>query len=53
MWTIVVFKEDNTVEAVPSHWFKNGLCAWPKKDQKKNLERRLFPNSFDFDYYPA
>lgn len=53
MWTIVVLKKDNTVEAVPSHWLKNGLCAWPKKDPKKKLERRLKTNTFDFDFYPA
>lgn len=31
MWSIVIFKNDDSVAAVPSHWFKNGKCAWPKK----------------------
>lgn len=53
MWTIVCFDEENTVEAVPAHWIKKNLCAWPKKDIKKCLERRTIPNKFDFNYFPS
>lgn len=38
MYTVVLFKNENTVDAVPSHWVKNDLCAWPKKDFKKCLD---------------
>jgi hypothetical protein len=30
MWSIVILKNDNSVAAVSSHWYKNGNCAWPK-----------------------
>ncbi|KAF0761532.1 DUF4806 domain-containing protein, partial [Aphis craccivora] len=30
MWSIVAFKDDS-LEVVPSNWFNNELCAWPKK----------------------
>lgn len=53
MWSIVVFIKDNTVEAVPTSWFKNGYCAWPKKDQKIKINRRIQPNNFDFEFYSA
>lgn len=51
MWNVVLFQNENTVAAVPSHWVKNSLCAWPKKDYKKYLERRVNPNKIEFDYY--
>lgn len=53
MWSIVVFNKENTVEVVPTNWFKNGLCAWPKKDEKLKITRRIQPNDFDFEYYSA
>jgi len=54
MWTIVNFTEENTVEAIPSHWIqKDNTCAWPKKNVKKHVERRTIPNSFDFNFYPS
>lgn len=31
MWSVVNFKSDNSVETVPSFWFKKDKCAWPKK----------------------
>ncbi|KAL5234480.1 hypothetical protein ACI65C_001890 [Semiaphis heraclei] len=50
MWSIVIFDDENAVEAVPAHWMKNNLCAWPKKDTKKHLLRRTIPNKFNFNY---
>lgn len=53
MWSVVHFEEENTVEAVPTNWFNKGLCAWPKKDIKTTINRRIQPNKFDFDFYSA
>jgi len=53
MWSVVLFEKDNTVEAVPTNWFKDGLCAWPKKDERVKINRRIQPNKFDFVFYPA
>lgn len=55
MWSIVVFNDDQSVEAVPSYWFNNdnNMCAWPKKNSKKCLVGRVVPNKIDFDYYSA
>lgn len=55
MWTVVLFKSDNTVDAVPSHCVNTSknICAWPKKDVKKCLERRLQPNKIEYDFFPA
>ncbi|KAK4885260.1 hypothetical protein RN001_001531 [Aquatica leii] len=36
-WTIVSFIEDNSVEAVPSHWIQGGLCHWPSFAKDKLL----------------
>lgn len=53
MWTIVCFIDENCVEVVPTFWFKNGLCAWPQKNVKKHITRRINPNEEDFNYYKA
>jgi len=53
MWTIVCFIEEDCVEIVPAFWFKNGLCAWPKKNVKKNVNQRTNPNDIEFNYYKA
>jgi len=56
MWSIVVFKKDNSVAAVPSHWFKNGKCAWPKdyiKNENKLVEKRSLANALKFNFYSA
>lgn len=53
MWCVVVFKDDDSVEAVPSHWYKNNKCAWPRKNAKRMIERRAFPNVIEFDYLEA
>lgn len=53
MWTIVYFLNDNSIEAIPSHWVKKNTSAWPKKNTKKHIERRSFPNNYDFVFYPS
>eukprot|EP00102_Acyrthosiphon_pisum_P019468 XP_016656678.1 PREDICTED: uncharacterized protein LOC107882601 [Acyrthosiphon pisum] len=53
MWSIVEFENENTIEVVPAHWVKNNVCAWPKKDVKKNVERRVLSNKFDFNYFAS
>lgn len=57
MWSIVCFTNENTIECIPNFWFKNSLCAWPNKHCKIKsrlaVERRLAPNSIEFDYYEA
>lgn len=56
MWSIVNFTKDNTVSAVPSHWWKNGYCAWPKpsvKNASMLLQKRSIPNKFDYDFFKA
>lgn len=54
-WGIVCFKDDNTVEAVPTNWVHKKTCAWPKssKNVKKYIEKQLEPNPDDFYFYPA
>lgn len=39
MWTIVCFIEEDCVKIVPEFWFKNGLCAWPKKKKCKPMNK--------------
>lgn len=53
MWTVVCYENDNSVEAVPYHWVKHKLCAWPNKDAKKKIEYRTIYNKFDFSYFPS
>lgn len=53
MYSVVFFIKENTVDAVPSHWVKKNLCAWPRKNIKKSIKRKLQPNDVEFDYFPA
>ncbi|KAF0711261.1 Uncharacterized protein FWK35_00028362, partial [Aphis craccivora] len=53
MWSIVHFRNDNSVYAVPSTWMKKDICAWPKRKVKRFIETRIIPNKFDFDFLPA
>jgi len=56
MWSVVLFSYDNSVAAVPSHWYKNGQCGWPKKYIKtvnKYIEKRTATNALEFDFYSA
>ncbi|XP_029348030.1 uncharacterized protein LOC100575035 isoform X2 [Acyrthosiphon pisum] len=56
MWTVVVFQNDNTVAAVPTNWYKDGLCAWPKKAVKHKsdlIKNQTEPTRSEFDRFPA
>lgn len=53
MWSVVVFEDDSSIEAVPSSWFFNNKCAWPTKNAKKCIEKRVKPNKTDFIYLKA
>lgn len=53
MWTVVHFTNENSVEAVPSHWVKKDVCGWPKKNIKKHMHHRTIVNKYDFDYFPS
>lgn len=56
MWSIVNFTKDNSVNAVPSHWWKNGYSAWPNSSVKHSLlllQKRAIPNKFDFNFFIA
>ncbi|XP_022162449.1 uncharacterized protein LOC111028210 [Myzus persicae] len=54
-WIIVIFNNDNSVEAVPDIWLKKNNCAWPAKSKqiKKYIERRVKPNNNDFTFFNA
>jgi len=54
-WIIVIFNNDNSVEAVPDIWLKKNNCAWPAKSKqiKKYIERRIKPNNNDFTFFNA
>lgn len=58
MWSVVSFDDENTVECVPSSWFRNNACAWPYKNlrnYKKAIEYRYNPyylqNNLKIKYY--
>lgn len=55
MYIIAHFYKEDSVEVVPSTWFKNNESAWPNKSSniKKFVTRRTFPNKFDFNWFPA
>ncbi|CAI6376593.1 unnamed protein product [Macrosiphum euphorbiae] len=53
MWSIIEFVDEKTVEAVPNYWFKNQKCAWPKKNIKKMIQNRVYPNVLDFNFHAA
>lgn len=55
MWAVVHFFADDSVEAVPKHWFKDQGCAWPIKSSNVNklIERRVIANSLEFQYLSA
>lgn len=53
MWSIVEFVDDKTVEAVPNYQFKNQKCAWPKKNTKQMIQKRVYPNILDFNFFAA
>ncbi|CAI6363170.1 unnamed protein product [Macrosiphum euphorbiae] len=56
MLTVICFDEENCVEVVPSYWYKNGYCAWPKRsirNPKKYVVHRSEPNELEFYYFKA
>lgn len=34
-WTVVKFLEENSVEAVPTHWLIGNTCVWPPYPREK------------------
>lgn len=55
-YSVVHFFGDDSVEPVPSFWFKkNGTCAWPKNGAlvKKFVEQKSIPNEIEFEYLKA
>lgn len=53
MWSVIIFENDNSIEAVPSIWHRKNTCAWPKKNPKKFIEKQVFPNKTDFYFLRA
>lgn len=53
MWIVVAHDTDKSVEAVPSHWYKNNRCAYPIKNAKKLIENRAIVNKLEFNIFPA
>lgn len=53
MWTVVNFQSDNSVAAVPEFWYRNSMCAWPKKFNSKLITKRAKPNTLEFSYFKA
>lgn len=54
-YIIVIFEEENTVEAVPSDWYKNGKCIWPKKsiEARRLIEQKANPLHFEHTTFNA
>ncbi|KAF0689206.1 Uncharacterized protein FWK35_00036050, partial [Aphis craccivora] len=44
---------DNAVELVPSLWFKDNTCAWPKIRVKQYIKNECIPNTRDFVWFKA
>jgi len=56
MWIVVVFQNDNSVAAVPTNWYKDGFCAWPKKCIKHKgtmIQNQTEPTRSEFDRFQA
>ncbi|XP_029345719.1 uncharacterized protein LOC107883889 [Acyrthosiphon pisum] len=53
MWSVIIFEDDNSIEAVPSIWYQKNKCAWPKNNPKKFIEKRVVPNKTDFFFLRA
>lgn len=54
-FSIVHFFDDESVEAVPSFWFKGNFCAWPKNKAfiVKFIISKRIPNDKEFKYLSA
>lgn len=46
-WTVVRFKDENVVEAVPTSWIANSRCYWPPFTSQNVL--KAIKNHDDFD----
>lgn len=53
MWSIVVFDDDHSLEAVPSFWLNKNICAWPKKKPRKYIISQSKPNKKEFLFLKA
>jgi hypothetical protein len=58
VYSIVLFTKENSVSAVPSIWYFNGKCAWPKplhstSSVNKLISRKSPYNTNDFDIFDA
>lgn len=61
VYSIVVFKKENSVSAVPSCWYNAilGKCAWPKSSVhslasiNKLISKRFPYNAVEFDLFEA
>lgn len=56
-YSVVVFTEDNSIEAVPTNWLKKNKCAWPTTKNhstiRKLIERKSVPNEIEYTYLNA
>lgn len=54
-YSVVHFYDDESVEAIPSDWIKDDLCAWPTNQNcvSKYIQNKHKPNDFDFTYLKA
>lgn len=52
---VVVFKNENVVEAVPSNWVSKDVikCAWPKSNfnPQKRIEKMMDPNTYEYNWF--
>lgn len=49
-WTVVKFKDENVVEAVPTTWINNGKCYWPSYTADKMLKAIKDHDDPDFSW---
>ncbi|CAI6377759.1 unnamed protein product [Macrosiphum euphorbiae] len=54
-YSIVHFFDDDTVEAIPSFWMKDKMCAWPKNKLfiKKFIVKKMALNDKEFKVLKA
>ncbi|KAF0732694.1 DUF4806 domain-containing protein [Aphis craccivora] len=57
MWIVIHFLDEDSVESVPETWYnrKTKTCAWPisKKNAKKLIEKKTYPNKLEYNWLPA
>lgn len=58
MWSIICFETDNSVDYIPSFWFKKrALCLAKKTTARSFVEKRVDPEILvvpkEFNYYKA